>query len=80
SEYAAAGGWLERQGIFGLVSDAVNAWREDGQQSIDGIFDQVESRFVAAWEDDAGLMTYGEAVADVLEFGQSEGEPIGMAP
>lgn len=76
----AAGGWLERQGIFGLVSDAVNAWREDGQQSIDGIFDQVESRFVAAWEDDAGLMTYGEAVADVLEFGQSEGEPIGMAP
>lgn len=79
-DYAAAGGWLERQGIFGLVSDAVNAWREDGQQSIDGIFDQVESRFVAAWEDDAGLMTYGEAVADVLEFGQSEGEPIGMAP
>lgn len=35
---------------------------------------------MAAWEDDAGLMTYGEAVADVLEFGQSEGEPIGMAP
>ncbi len=25
-------------------------------------------------------MTYGEAVADVLEFSQSEGEPIGMAP
>lgn len=52
-EYAEATAWLERQGIQGLVSDAVNAWREDGQQSIDDLFDQVESRFVAAWEDDA---------------------------
>jgi len=79
-EYAAASAWLERQGILGLVSEAVNHWREDGKKSIDDLFDQVESRFVAAWEDDAGLMTYGEAVAEVLEFGESEDEPIGMSP
>ncbi|BCO89263.1 isocitrate lyase ICL2 [Mycobacterium paraintracellulare] len=78
-EYAEATAWLERQGIQSLVSDAVNAWREDGQQSIDDLFDQVESRFVAAWEDDAGLMTYGEAVADVLAFAASEGEPADMS-
>ena len=80
SEYAGATAWLERQGIQGLISDAVNAWRENGQQSIDDLFDQVESRFVAAWEDDAGLMTYGEAVAEVLEFGESEDEPADMSP
>jgi len=79
-EYTDAGAWLERQGIQGVISDAVNAWRENGQQSIDDLFDQVESRFVAAWEDDAGLMTYGEAVADVLEFQASEGEPADMSP
>ncbi|OBB96517.1 isocitrate lyase ICL2 [Mycobacterium sp. 852002-40037_SCH5390672] len=78
-EYAEAGAWLERQGIQGVISDAVNAWRENGKQSIDDLFDQVESRFVAAWEDDAGLMTYGEAVADVLEFDASEGEPADMS-
>jgi isocitrate lyase len=79
-EYAAAGAWLERQGIFGLVTDAVNAWRDDsGQQSVDDLFDQVESRFVAAWEDDAGLMTYGEAVADVLEFSENDGEQVDMS-
>lgn len=54
AEYAEATAWLERQGIQGVISDAVNAWRENGQQSIDDLFDQVESRFVAAWEDDAG--------------------------
>src|SRR5262249_2292937 len=71
-EYAAASAWLDRQGILALASDAVNTWRGNGQHAIDDLFDQVESRFIAAWEDDAGLMTYGEAVANVLEFGESE--------
>src|SRR5271163_3043021 len=79
-EYAAASAWLDRQGTLDLVSVAVNAWRENGRKSIDDLFDQVESRFVAAWEADAGLMTYGEAVAEVLQFGESEGEPVGMSP
>jgi isocitrate lyase len=78
-EYAEAGAWLERQGIQDVISDAVNTWRENGKQSIGDLFDQVESRFVAAWEADAGLMTYGEAVADVLEFDASEGEPADMS-
>ena len=78
-EYGIASAWLERQGILGLVSDAVNTWR-DGKDTIDDLFDQVESRFVAAWEDDAGLMTYSDAVAEVLAFGESEGEPAGMSP
>src|ERR1700741_121515 len=56
-EYAAASAWLDRQGILDLASVAVNTSRENGQKSIDDLFDQVESRFVAAWEDDAGLMT-----------------------
>src|SRR6201996_1500600 len=80
SEYGIANAWLERQGILGQVSEAVNTWRQNGQHSIDDLFDQVESRFVAAWEDDAGLMTYGEAVAEVLKFDESEGEPADMSP
>ena len=80
SEYGIANAWLERQGILGLVSDAVNTWRENGKDSIDDLFDQVESRFIAAWEDDAGLMTYSDAVAEVLSFGESEDEPASMSP
>ncbi len=79
-EYAFANAWLEREGILGLVSDAVNTWRENGKGSIDDLFDQVESRFVAAWEDAAGVMTYGDAVAELLAFGVSEDEPAHMSP
>jgi isocitrate lyase len=79
AEYAAADAWLDRHGIGDLVAEAAAAWRRDGQRSIDALFDKVESGFVAAWEDDAALMTYGEAVADLLEFAESEGEPLEMS-
>ncbi|BBY08891.1 isocitrate lyase ICL2 [Mycobacterium noviomagense] len=78
-EYAAADAWLERQGILQLVNEAATGWQKNGQQSVDALFDKVEARFVEAWEDDAGLETYGEAVADLLEFRESEGEPAEMS-
>ncbi|PJE25006.1 MAG: isocitrate lyase, partial [Mycobacterium sp.] len=79
-EYEAANAWLERQGILDLVAEAINKWRDSADLSIDDVYDEVESKFVAAWEDAAGVMTYGEAVAEKLEFGESEGEPSGMSP
>jgi len=78
-EYAAATPWLERQGILGSVAEAAAAWQKDGEQSLDALFDDVESRFVAAWEADAGLETYGAAVAELLEFRENEGEPPDMS-
>lgn len=80
AEYRLAGEWLERQGIHAAIASAVASWRQNGQASVDDMFDEVESRFVAAWESDAGLMTYGEAVAEVLKFGENEGEPVKMSP
>jgi isocitrate lyase len=78
-EYAAADGWLERQGIADLITEAATSWREGREQSVDALFDRVESRFVDAWEVDAGMETYGGAVADLLEFRESEGEPPDMS-
>ena len=74
-ECAAADAWLERQGIAELIAEAAAAYRMDGQHSVEALFDKVESRFIEAWEKDAGLMTYAEAVAELLEFGEREGEP-----
>src|SRR6201993_2403049 len=77
-EYASADAWLERHGIAELITVAAGH-PDHEQQSIDAVFDEIESKFVDAWQDDAGLMTYGEAVADLLEFAESEGEPRDMS-
>jgi len=77
-EYATADAWLERQGIGELITVAASH-PDHAQASIDAVFDEVESKFVDAWQNDAGLMTYGEAVADLLEFAESEGESRDMS-
>jgi isocitrate lyase len=77
-EYATADAWLERQGIVDLITKAAAA-PDHAQESIDAVFDEVESKFVDAWQNDAGLMTYAEAVADLLEFAESEGESRDMS-
>ncbi|MGH3639439.1 MAG: isocitrate lyase ICL2 [Mycobacterium sp.] len=75
-EYAAADAWLGRQGITTLVTEAAASWSDGKSQSVDDLFDEVESRFVDAWQADAGLETYGEAVAELIAFREREGEPL----
>ncbi|BBY48844.1 isocitrate lyase [Mycolicibacterium arabiense] len=78
-EYAAADAWLQRHGVAQTVSDAVASWRNDPTaRSVDELFDDVESQFVDVWQVDAGLQTYGEAVGELLEFREREGEPHDM--
>ena len=77
-QYAAADTWLDTHGIGGLIDDAATAWSADPDQSVDTLFDRIESTFVEAWQADSGLNTYGEAVAELLEFREREGEPPAM--
>ncbi|MDG4666728.1 isocitrate lyase ICL2 [Mycobacterium sp. 236(2023)] len=78
-EYATAEAWLERQGVLAVIDETASAWQDGTEASVDAAFDKVESRFVDAWQDDAGLNTYGEAVAELLEFREREGEPAAMS-
>ena len=79
-EYDAADTWLADKGITRAIDEAATAWTADRHQSLDDLFDTVESAFVDAWQSDAGLETYGNAVAEVLRFKESEGEAVGMKP
>jgi isocitrate/methylisocitrate lyase len=78
-EYAVADAWLDRHGITAAVTEAAAVWRESRAGSLDALFDKVESKFVEAWQDDAGLETYGDAVAELLKFREGEGEPLEMS-
>src|ERR1700755_2252983 len=77
-EYATADAWLERNGIVAAIAEAASAYQDRADQSVDALFDKVDSKFVDVWQLDAGLMTYGEAVAELLEFRVSEGEQLDM--
>ena len=75
-EYAAADAWLERQGITPLVTEAAASWQDGTATVRRRPLRQGRERFVDAWQADAGLETYGEAVAELLAFREREGEPL----
>ena len=78
-EYATAAAWLERQGLLREAADAAAAYGKGKAASLDATFDGVAASFVAAWEKEAGLQTYGDAVAATLAFRATEGEPLEMS-
>jgi isocitrate lyase len=76
SEHPEAIEWLERRALLAEAAQAAAAYRDGKVASLDATFDGVASRFLAAWENEAELDTFGEAVAKVLDFRAAAGEPI----
>ena len=74
AEYDEAGAWLERTGVMRVLEDSVEAFRQAGGSSAEALLDSVETSYLEAWQSEAGLTSYPQAVADVIEFRASEGE------
>jgi len=78
-EYAAADAWLERTGLAKLVAESVAALPQAAFGQLDAAFDRAASRLLELWETEAGLETFGEAVAESLDFLSTEGEALQMS-
>ncbi len=77
-EFAAADAWLDRTGLGALVDEGAAACKGKPGPDVDALFDAAASRCLEIWESESGLETYGEAVAEVLEFRAAEGEVLEM--
>jgi isocitrate lyase len=77
--YAAADRWLEHVGLAALAAQGAETLQDGDANLVDAVFDSLESRLVEQWELEAGLETYGEAVAEVLALRASEGETLEMS-
>jgi isocitrate lyase len=78
-EYRAADVWLERTGLASLAAEGAAILAKGGDTTADAVLDKVASRLVEQWEAEAGMESFGEAVAKVLEFRSSEGEAFEMS-
>ena len=79
SELYCAYAWLSRTGILAMIDARAAELRDATGKDLEAVLDQIESRYLEVWQAEAGLKTYGRAVADVLEFRTSEGERFDMS-
>jgi len=77
-EYAQAFAWLKHIGVMGFLEECAASYKNDANGSVDSLLEQVVTRFMDAWQAGAGLKTYAEAVADLMEFRRNEGEDFDL--
>jgi isocitrate lyase len=78
AEYLAAFAWLERVGLMSIITERAPALRDMAAAELDAALDKIDTRYVETWQAEAGMKTYGLAVAEVLEFRTAEGERFEM--
>ncbi|MEX1172618.1 MAG: isocitrate lyase ICL2 [Chloroflexota bacterium] len=76
SDARRADDWLARVGLVPAIEAAATAIADGG--SLDEILDELDGRYAEVWAADAGLATYGDAVADAIEARRADGESIAI--
>lgn len=78
SEYAAANTWLETTGLLPVIAETAKAYKQNPDALVDNMLDKIVSNALDAWQEEADLKTYRQAVADVIAFRVGQGESLGM--
>ena len=73
-EFATAVAWLKRAAVMPLIDEGARAFKSGKEPSVDKVLDPIVNRCLQIWEAEAGLKTYGQAVADVMNFRLGEGD------
>src|SRR5229473_4428505 len=79
AEYDEASAWLARTGVMRVLEESVKAFQQADGSSVEALLEMVETRYLEAWQSEANLKSYPQAVADVIEFRASDGERFDMS-
>ena len=75
TEYTEARAWLEGVGLMALIRKSYEIARDAGRELCSRACSRpMTTQFAETWQAEAGLKTYGEAVADILELPTADGE------
>jgi isocitrate lyase len=80
AEYEEANVWLARNGVMKVIEDSVPALKNADAATTEALLDKIDGRYAEAWQAEANMKTYPQAVADVIRFRNDEGERFEMSP
>ena len=78
AEYDEACAWLARTGVMRVLEESAQAFQPTDGSLVDALLDRVGTSYLEAWQSEANLTSYPQAVADVIAFRASEGEHFDM--
>jgi len=79
AEHDEACAWLEQTGVMQVLEESAQAFQQGDGSSVDTLLDRVGTSYLEAWQSQANLTSYPQAVADVIELRAGEGEHFDMS-
>ena len=79
TEYRAAFAWLEQAGLMSMITETAQGLKHVSETELDAALEKIGTRYMEIWLTEAGLKTYGQAVADVMKSRTDEGERFDMS-
>lgn len=79
TEYRATFAWLEQVGLMSMITETARGLKHASATELDAALERIDTRYMEIWQAEAGLKTYGQAVADVMESRTDEGERFDLS-
>jgi isocitrate lyase len=79
AQYQAAFAWLERIGLMRLIADTARVLQGTSASGNEAALDALETKYAEAWQSEAQLKTYGQAIADEMTQRSGEGQKFEMS-
>jgi isocitrate lyase len=79
TEYRATFAWLERVGLMSMITETAQGLKHASATELDAALEKIGTRYMEIWQSDAGLKTYGQAVAEVMQSRSDEGQHFDMS-
>ncbi|MFP6616341.1 MAG: isocitrate lyase/phosphoenolpyruvate mutase family protein [Candidatus Hydrogenedentota bacterium] len=77
--YAKVDGWIEGAGLTRAVAEQAARFKSGDEPKFDKVLDSASNAVLDVWEAEAGMKTYAEAVADVMNTRAEEGAKFDMS-
>src|SRR5271169_3275918 len=78
-EYSEAYNWLQRVGLWSLMVKRAKILQDMPATELEAELDKIDTRSVETWQAEAGMMTYGMAVAETMKARMADGDRFDIA-
>jgi isocitrate lyase len=77
-EYDSALKWLQCVRMLPTIDESIEAYKKRKTLNVETVLNKIIVKFLDLWQMEAGLKTYGQAVADVMKFHIDEGSKFDL--
>jgi isocitrate lyase len=79
TEYRATNAWLTQVGLMPMITGMAQSLKHASATELETALDKIDTKYMDIWQTEAGLKTYGKAIADEMKSRRDEGERFPMS-